>query len=63
MYIDGEIVDGKPNDSYIIIPVEFSSKFLTGGNFGVEAAIPAIIGYILATLFIVLSSGSFKKQL
>ncbi len=48
----GEIVNGMNNDSYIIIPVESSSKLLTGGNFGVEAAVPAIIGYIAVAIFV-----------
>jgi len=46
----GEIVNGMVNDSYIIIPVESTSKILTGGNFGVEAAVPAIVGYILVSI-------------
>ncbi len=52
----GEIVNGAANDSYIIIPIDSSSKFLTGGNFGVEAAIPAIIGYILVILLIMVTT-------
>ena len=52
----GEIVNGAANDSYIIIPIDSSSKFLTGGNFGVEAAIPAIIGYILVILLIIVTT-------
>ena len=48
----GEIVNGAANNSYVIIPVISSSKLLTGGNFGVEAAIPAIIGYIFVTILI-----------
>lgn len=50
----GEIVNGKPNASYIIIPVNSASKLLTGGNFGVEAALPSIIGYILVSICIYL---------
>ena len=50
----GEIVNGKPNTSYIIIPVNSASKLLTGGNFGVEAALPSIIGYILVSICIYL---------
>lgn len=46
----GEIVNGLSNDSYIVIPINSTSKLLTGGNFGVEAALPAIVGYILAAL-------------
>ena len=52
----GEIVNGTANESYIIIPIMSSSKFLTGGNFGVEAAIPASVGYILATVLIIIIS-------
>ncbi len=48
----GDIVNGAKNDSYIIIPIESSNKLLTGGNFGVEAAIPAIIGYIAVAVFV-----------
>ena len=40
------------NESYIIIPVKSTSKLLTGGNFGVEAALPAIVGFISAALLI-----------
>lgn len=56
----GEIVNGKPNSSYIIIPVNSASKLLTGGNFGVEAALPAIIGYILVSICIYLISKNKK---
>lgn len=55
----GEIVNGRPNDSYIIIPVKSANKLLTGGNFGVEAALPSIIGYILVSICIYLIG---KKQ-
>lgn len=58
----GEIVNGSANDSYVIIPIESTSKFLTGGNFGVEVAVPAIVGYILAALLIVLLEKPFKKS-
>lgn len=50
----GEIVNGASNDSYIIVPIESASKLLTGGNFGVEAAVPGIIGYSLFALIIFL---------
>lgn len=58
----GEIVNGKPNASYIIIPVKSASKLLTGGNFGVEAALPSIIGYILVSICIYLI-GKNKKEM
>ena len=58
----GEIVNGKPNASYIIIPVKSASKLLTGGNFGVEAALPSIIGYILVSICIYLI-GKNKKEI
>ena len=48
----GDTVNGMANDSYIIIPIQSTNKLLTGGNFGVEAALPAIIGYIAVTLMI-----------
>lgn len=48
----GEIVNGASNDSFIIIPIKSTSKLLTGGNFGIEAALPAIVGYILVSLLI-----------
>lgn len=48
----GDIVNGLSNESYIIIPVKSTSKLLTGGNFGVEAALPAIVGFISAALLI-----------
>ena len=50
----GDVVNGSANDSYIIIPVESASKLLTGGNFGVEVALPSVAGYILATVFVCL---------
>ncbi len=46
----GAIVNGAPNTAYIVIPVESASKLLTGGNFGVEAAVPAIVCYIAAAM-------------
>ena len=50
------------NDSYLIIPIQSTNKLLTGGNFGVEAALPAIIGYIAVTLMIgFLVKKEFKK--
>ncbi|MBO6099993.1 MAG: CPBP family intramembrane metalloprotease [Spirochaetaceae bacterium] len=48
----GGIVNGEKNNSYIVIPVESTSTLLTGGNFGVEAALPAIIGYILVSVIV-----------
>ena len=50
----GEIVNGTANDSYTIIPIESGSKLLTGGNFGVEAALPGIIGYIIVSIIVFL---------
>ena len=50
----GEIVNGTTNDSYTIIPIESGSKLLTGGNFGVEAALPGIIGYIIVSIIVFL---------
>jgi len=46
----GDIVNGMENTSYIVIPIESTSKLLTGGNFGVEAAVPAIVGYIAVSV-------------
>ena len=54
----GDIVNGMSNESYIIIPIKSTSKLLTGGNFGVEAGLPAIMGYIAVTLLI----GFFIKK-
>lgn len=48
----GKIVNGSANRSYIIIPIESESKLLTGGNFGVEATIPAIIGYTVVAVIV-----------
>ena len=48
----GEIVNGSANTSYIIIPIESTSKLLTGGNFGVEAALPGTIGYIVVSVIV-----------
>ena len=55
----GEIVNGSANDSYVIIPVESGSKLFTGGNFGVEAALPGIIGYIIVSIIVF---GFIKSQ-
>lgn len=59
----GEIVNGMPNVSYIIIPVESASKLLTGGNFGVEAALPPIIGYILFSICIYIIGKNKKRTM
>ncbi|MCR5279920.1 MAG: CPBP family intramembrane metalloprotease [Lachnospiraceae bacterium] len=48
----GGIVNGMDNYSYLIIPIESQSKLLTGGNFGVEAAVPAIVGYIIVAVLV-----------
>lgn len=59
----GDTVNGMGNDSYLIIPIQSTNKLLTGGNFGVEAALPAIIGYIAVTLIIGFSEKKeFKKK-
>lgn len=39
----GDTVNGMANDSYIIIPIQSANKLLTGGNFGVEAALPGLL--------------------
>ena len=58
----GDTVNGMGNDSYLIIPIQSTNKLLTGGNFGVEAALPAIIGYIIVALIIgFLVEKEFKK--
>ncbi len=46
----GEIVNGASNDSFIVISIESANKLLTGGNFGIEAAVPAIAGYIIVSV-------------
>lgn len=48
----GNIVNGSSNNSYIIIPIKSTSKLLTGGNFGVEVGLPAIVGYLVVILLI-----------
>lgn len=48
----GGIVNGMKNNSYIVIPIESTSTLLTGGNFGVEAALPAIIGFVLVSVIV-----------
>lgn len=61
----GDTVNGMGNDSYIIIPIQSANKLLTGGNFGVEAALPAIIGYIAVALmigFLVKKEGAKAKS-
>ncbi len=55
----GEIVNGSPNKSWFIIPVLSKSKLLTGGDFGVETAVPAIIGYLIVS---VLCFGLYKRR-
>lgn len=58
----GDTVNGMANDSYLIIPIQSTNKLLTGGNFGVETALPAIIGYIAVALMIgFLVKKEFKK--
>lgn len=59
----GRIVNGAENDSYIIIPVESESKLLTGGNFGVEAALPGIIGYVIISLLLFFMIRTKEKTL
>ncbi len=58
----GDTVNGMGNDSYLIIPIQSTNKLFAGGNFGVEAALSAIIGYITVALMIgVLVKKEFKK--
>lgn len=59
----GEIVNGTGNESFIIIPIKSASKLLTGGNFGIEAALTSIVGYILVSLllFILFSAKSYDR--
>ena len=47
----GEVVNGMKNCSLIQILPDNTSRLLTGGNFGIEAGVPAIIGYIAVILF------------
>jgi len=58
----GQIVNGTSNDSFIIIPIKSGSKLLTGGNFGIEAALPAIIAYILVSILIFCFTGKKSKE-
>lgn len=55
----GAIVNGSANTSLIRILPYNTDKLLTGGNFGVEAALPAIIGYSLAAAIVLLC---YKKK-
>ena len=48
----GDTVNGMGNDSYLIIPIQSTNKLFAGGNFGVEVALPAIIGYMAVALLI-----------
>ena len=57
----GDIVNGMKNYAYIIIPIESQSKLLTGGNFGIEAAVPGIVGYITVAILVYLT-GKKKTQ-
>ena len=58
----GDIVNGQKNDSYMIIPVESGSKLLSGGQFGVEGAVPGIICYIAAAIFVFLTCKATKSK-
>lgn len=46
----GDIVNGTANNAIIQIIPDSSNILLTGGNFGVEASIVAIIGYVLVAV-------------
>lgn len=50
----GDIVNGVSNYSCIIIPIASKSNLLTGGNFGIEAALPGSIGYITVAVIVFL---------
>ena len=63
LFVIGKIVNRSENDSYIIIPVESESKLLTGGNFGVEAALPGIIGYIIISILLFFMIKTKEKKL
>lgn len=48
----GDIVNGVENTSIIQYRLESANHLLTGGNFGIEVALPAIAVYICACAFI-----------
>ena len=58
----GDIVNGNANESYIILPIQSASKLLTGGNFGIEAALPGIVAYFTFSMILLLSLGSKNKN-
>ena len=58
----GDIVNGKSNESYMILPIETKSKLLTGGNFGIEAALPGIIAYFTFSMILLLMIRSKNKN-
>lgn len=48
----GDIVNGVENTSIIQYRLESANHLLTGGNFGIEVALPAIAVYVCACIFI-----------
>lgn len=61
----GDIVNGRENDVIIQYRLISSNHLLTGGNFGVEVALPAIATYICACVFLltVKSFNNFTKNI
>lgn len=61
----GDIVNGRENDAIIQYRLISSNHLLTGGNFGVEVALPAIVTYICACVFLltVKSFNNFTKNI
>lgn len=59
----GDIVNGGANESFIKIPIESTSKLLTGGNFGIEAALPGMIGSIIVAIIIYMMDRNKKAQI
>lgn len=50
----GEIVNGQANNALIQYHLSSANQLLTGGNFGIEVSLPAIIVYILVSIFLIL---------
>lgn len=48
----GDIVNGVENSSIIQYRLSTSNHLLTGGNFGIEVALPAIVAYVGVSVFL-----------
>lgn len=58
----GDIVNGSENNAVWQYRLTSTSKLLTGGNFGIEAALPAIAGYIIVIILCYLQLDKTKRK-